>query len=59
MTNVSFWPKLIKRGERIAQIVFQKIEPVSLVKVEQLPLDSKRGVRGFGSTGKTQITGGN
>ena len=40
----------IKRGDRIAQLVFQKVEHAQLTEVEQLP-DSDRGAGGFGSTG--------
>ena len=41
----------IKKGERIAQILFQKIEDFDLVEVDDLD-DSQRGVGGFGSSGK-------
>ncbi len=40
----------VSRGDRIAQIVFNKVELVSLVEVEELPA-SERGAGGFGSTG--------
>jgi dUTP pyrophosphatase len=40
----------VKRGDRIAQLVIQRIEAVELVEVEELP-DSERGAGGFGSTG--------
>jgi dUTP pyrophosphatase len=39
-------------GDRIAQIVFQKFEPVEFIAVERLP-DSHRGANGFGSTGRS------
>lgn len=42
----------IKRGDRIAQLVFQKIETVDFIEVEELP-GSGRGTGGFGSTGKS------
>ena len=41
-----------KRGDRIAQLVFQRVERVSFVEVEELP-GSGRGSDGFGSTGRT------
>ena len=41
----------IKKGERIAQILFQKIEDFDLVEVDDLD-DSQRGTGGFGSSGK-------
>ena len=41
---------LIKRGDRIAQMVINKIETPSIVEVETLD-DTLRGKGGFGSTG--------
>ena len=40
----------IKRGDRIAQLVFQKFESARFYEVEALP-ESQRGAGGFGSTG--------
>lgn len=40
----------IKRGERVAQMVINKIEVPSIVEVEELN-DTERGIGGFGSTG--------
>lgn len=40
-----------KRGERIAQLVFQKVERANFIEVEHLP-GSGRGEGGFGSTGR-------
>ena len=40
-----------KRGDRIAQLVFQKVERAEFVEVEELP-GSGRGTGGFGSTGR-------
>lgn len=44
-------PYEVKRGDRIAQMVFNKIEVVNLVEVDTLSV-STRGAGGFGSTGK-------
>lgn len=41
----------IKRGDRIAQLVFQRVESPEFVEVEELP-GSGRGHEGFGSTGR-------
>jgi dUTP pyrophosphatase len=41
----------IKRGDRIAQLVIQRVEEVTLVGVDELD-DTSRGEGGFGSTGK-------
>lgn len=40
----------IRRGEKIAQLVIQKITPIELQEVDELP-GSERGEGGFGSTG--------
>lgn len=45
-------PITIKRGERIAQLIIQKIEHAEFVELEELP-GSPRGSDGFGSTGKS------
>jgi dUTP pyrophosphatase len=42
----------IKRGERIAQLVIQKVEHAEFIELEELP-GSFRGASGFGSTGKS------
>lgn len=41
----------IKKGDRIAQLIFNKIESVDFNEVEELS-ETKRGDGGFGSTGK-------
>jgi len=41
----------IRRGEKIAQIVFQRVERAEMELVDELP-DSDRGTGGFGSTGR-------
>ena len=42
---------LIKKGDRIAQAVMNKIENAEIIEVDKLG-DSERGAGGFGSTGK-------
>lgn len=41
----------IKRGDRVAQLVIQRVENVNFVPVTDLP-GTDRGAGGFGSTGK-------
>jgi dUTP pyrophosphatase len=41
-----------KRGDRIAQLVIQKVERAEFIEVRELP-GSGRGTGGFGSTGRT------
>ncbi len=43
-------PLTLRRGDRIAQLVFQRVEHASFVEVTELP-DSGRGSGGYGSTG--------
>ncbi len=43
-------PIELRRGDRIAQLVFQRVEQAGFVEVEVLP-ESRRGVGGYGSTG--------
>ena len=50
LVNLSNVAVSIEDGERIAQLVFCKVEHVSLIEVAVLT-DSERGVGGFGSTG--------
>lgn len=40
----------INRGDRIAQLVIQRVEHASFIQVDELP-DSDRGLGGFGHTG--------
>ena len=44
-------PFIVRRGERIAQLVIQPVAVVTLCEVEALP-PSERGSGGFGSTGR-------
>lgn len=44
-------PIELQRGDRIAQLVIQRVEHAELIEVDELP-DSDRGQGGFGSTGR-------
>lgn len=48
--NASSQDFQVNRGDRIAQLVFQKVERARFVSVETLP-ETARGEAGFGSTG--------
>src|SRR5690349_4241643 len=41
----------VQRGDRIAQLVIQRVEQASFVEVDVLP-ESDRGARGFGHSGR-------
>jgi dUTP pyrophosphatase len=51
LINLSTETQSIVTGERIAQMVIQKVEQVQWISAEQLE-DSQRSSGGFGSTGK-------
>jgi dUTP pyrophosphatase len=51
LINLSNETQVISDGDRIAQMVFQKVEKVILEKVETLA-STERGAGGFGHTGK-------
>lgn len=48
----------IARGDRIAQLIVQRVERVTFVEAEALD-DTRRGAGGYGSTGVQTVTGGN
>jgi dUTP pyrophosphatase len=50
LVNLGRDPVTVSRGDRIAQLVVQRVEHVTLVPVAELP-GSARGAGGFGSTG--------
>jgi len=47
----------IARGDRIAQLIVQRVEQVTFVEAETLD-DTRRGDGGYGSTGVQTVTGG-
>lgn len=51
LINLSQEAQVIQHGDRIAQMVLQKVEQITWVPVEQLA-DSERSAGGFGHTGK-------
>jgi dUTP pyrophosphatase len=50
LINLSTEDFVIEDGERIAQLVFAKVEQAEWVEVKELT-DTERGIGGFGSTG--------
>lgn len=51
LVNLSGEPFEIKRGDRIAQLVFQPVGRAALQKVKEFSSQTARGKGGFGSTG--------
>lgn len=52
LTNLSKNSYVIKKGDRIAQLVFGQEINVYPCKVDEINLDTSRGDKGFGSSGK-------
>lgn len=52
LINLGNEPQVIQHGDRIAQMVINKVENADLILVEELSA-SVRGVGGFGHTGKS------
>lgn len=50
LVNISNQPFVINDGERIAQLVFARVEQAEFLEVEELS-STERGAGGFGSTG--------
>ena len=51
LINLGSEPVVIRRGDRIAQLLVQRVEPAEFVPADGLP-ESARGEGGFGSTGR-------
>jgi dUTP pyrophosphatase len=51
LINMGQKPVQIERGERIAQLVMQRVEQAALVEVDKIAV-TRRGAGGFGSTGR-------
>jgi len=52
LVNLSGEPFAVRRGERIAQLVFAPVGRAALQEVREFSSRTKRGEGGFGSTGK-------
>ena len=52
LANMGPKPFKIEKGDRIAQMVFAKFESPEMTKAKVTEADSKRGEKGFGSTGE-------
>lgn len=51
LLNTSNEPFEVRRGDRIAQLLFQRVDRADFIAVSELP-ESARGDGGFGSSGK-------
>lgn len=51
-TNICLWPRRVKSGERMCQMIFLKYEDVNFVEVNYYLEKTERGDGSFGHTGK-------
>jgi len=52
LMNLSKEPVEILKGDKVAQMIIQKIEQPKIVESDELPSSATRGESGFGSTGR-------
>ena len=52
LINLDKSEQTIEPGERIAQLVFAKVEKAELEEIEVISKDTDRGASGFGDSGK-------
>ncbi|WP_243343781.1 dUTP diphosphatase [Anaerococcus sp. AGMB09787] len=52
LTNLNCYPYEVEKGDRIAQLVFHLEDRVALRKSGSISKDTKRGEKGFGSSGR-------
>ena len=53
LINHNKYDYVVRRGDRIAQLVITRVEMIELEEVDELP-ESKRGSGGYGSTGESE-----
>lgn len=51
VTNISFLPKKIRKGDRIAQVLYLEPQKILHGEVEKFTTTTDRGEKGFGSSG--------
>ena len=52
VTNVTNMAIELEPRQKIAQLVIKKKDPVELIRADEIDLDTDRGAKGYGSTGK-------
>lgn len=52
VTNVTNKPIRLEKSQKIAQLVFVKKDDIKLCRSDEINLDTDRGSKGYGSTGK-------
>lgn len=51
MVRLSLFPKIIRKGERVAQLLLLPYIKPSLIEVDNIDINTERGEKGFQSTG--------
>lgn len=52
LINLSNETQIIEPGERIAQLVFAKVELMELVEIDKINKNTERGEQGYGDSGR-------
>ena len=52
LINLSNEEQIIEPGERVAQLVFSKVDKMELVEVEEITINTERGSQGYGDSGR-------
>ena len=52
LINLSNEEQIIEPGERIAQLVFSKVDKMELIEVEEIINNTERGSQGYGDSGR-------
>lgn len=52
IVNLSNEDQIIEPGERVAQLVFAKVDFMELVEIEEITKETERGGQGYGDSGR-------
>lgn len=52
LVNLSNENQIIEPGERVAQLVFAKVDFMELVEIEEITKETERGGQGYGDSGR-------
>lgn len=52
LVNLSNEDQIIEPGERVAQLVFAKVDFMELVEIEEITKETERGGQGYGDSGR-------
>ena len=52
LINLSNENQIIEPGERVAQLVFARVDIMELVEIEEITKETERGEQGYGDSGR-------